>query len=164
MSPRAAWRLEQLGFAEVYDYVPGKSDWTAAGLPREGASADIPQAGDIVDRKVPTCGPHESLGDVLDRLPAGADGLCVVVNEANVVLGTLYLRDVDDLRRAARDGATAERAMRPGPSAVRANEQVGPLVERMRDADVRRVLVTDPEGRLLGLFDRQRAEPTVPPR
>jgi predicted transcriptional regulator len=164
MSPRAAWRLEQLGFAEVYDYVPGKSDWTAAGLPREGASADIPQAGDVADRKVPTCGPGEPLGDVLDRLPAGQDGLCVVVNEANVVLGTLYLRHGDDLRRAARNGATVEQAMRPGPSAVRANEQVEPLVQRLRDADVRRVLVTDPEGRLIGLFDRQRVEQTAQPR
>ena len=164
MSPRAAWRLEQLGFAEVYDYVPGKSDWTAAGLPREGESAGIPQAGDIVARKVPTCGLGESLGDVLDRLPAGQDGLCAVVNETNVVLGTLYLRNRDDLRRAARNGATAEEAMRPGPSAVRANERVEPLVERMRNADVRRVLVTDPEGRLLGLFDRTRAEQTLRPR
>ena len=36
MSPRAAWRLESLGFTKVYDYVPGKTDWLAAGLPREG--------------------------------------------------------------------------------------------------------------------------------
>jgi predicted transcriptional regulator len=113
---------------------------------------------------VPTCSPGESLGDVLDRLPAGQDGLCVVVNEANVVLGTLYLRHGDDLRRAAHNGATVEQAMRPGPSAVRANEQVEPLVERLRDADVRRVLVTDPEGRLIGLFDRQRVEQTAQPR
>ncbi|MDP9404293.1 MAG: rhodanese-like domain-containing protein [Actinomycetota bacterium] len=33
MSPRAAWRLEHLGFAQVYDYVAGKVDWMAAGLP-----------------------------------------------------------------------------------------------------------------------------------
>ena len=35
MSPRAAWRLESLGFARVYDYVAGKADWMAAGLPTE---------------------------------------------------------------------------------------------------------------------------------
>jgi hypothetical protein len=33
MSPRAAWRLEGLGFERVYDYVPGKADWFASGLP-----------------------------------------------------------------------------------------------------------------------------------
>ena len=31
MSPRAAWRLEALGFGGVYDYVAGKVDWIAAG-------------------------------------------------------------------------------------------------------------------------------------
>ncbi len=161
MSPRAAWRLEQLGFAEVYNYAPGKSDWTAAGLPREGESADISQAGDIADRQVPTCGLSESLDDVLRRLPDGDDRLCVVVNEVSVVMGTLYLRDRGAMRRAAQSGATAEEAMRAGPPTVRANEQVEPLVERMSDVGVRQVLVTDPEGRLLGLFDRHRAERTL---
>ena len=161
MSPRAAWRLEQLGFAEVYDYAPGKSDWTAAGLPREGESAGIPNAGDVAERKVPTCGLDELVAEVLERLPAGEDGLCVVVDQADIVLGTLYLADQDAIRRAAQDGSTAEQAMRPGPSTIRANEQLEPLVERMRHANVRRILVTDPEGRLLGLLDRHQAEGTL---
>ena len=36
MSPRAAWRLDSLGFTEVYEYSAGKSDWAAYGLPLEG--------------------------------------------------------------------------------------------------------------------------------
>ncbi len=36
MSPRAASRLESLGFREAYDYAAGKADWFAAGLPMEG--------------------------------------------------------------------------------------------------------------------------------
>src|SRR2546425_461639 len=36
MSPRAAWRLERLGYGPVHDYVGGKVDWLAAGLPSEG--------------------------------------------------------------------------------------------------------------------------------
>ena len=36
LSPRAAARLEELSFREVYDYVAGKADWLAAGLPSEG--------------------------------------------------------------------------------------------------------------------------------
>ncbi|MFF5019711.1 rhodanese-like domain-containing protein [Streptomyces sp. NPDC001165] len=40
MSPRAAAQLEQLGFRQVYDYVPGKADWLAAGLPTEGPAAE----------------------------------------------------------------------------------------------------------------------------
>jgi 3-mercaptopyruvate sulfurtransferase SseA len=52
MSPRAAWRLEALGFAEVNDYVDGKLDWLAAGLPTEGSNAERPGAGDVA---APTC-------------------------------------------------------------------------------------------------------------
>ncbi len=36
MSPRAACRLEALGFEQVYDYVLGIADWKAAGIPIEG--------------------------------------------------------------------------------------------------------------------------------
>src|SRR2546430_16920519 len=42
MSPRAAARLEQLGF-DVYDYALGKVDWMARGLPMEG-TAEIGRA------------------------------------------------------------------------------------------------------------------------
>src|SRR5919198_854297 len=55
MSPRAAARLEQLGFRQVYDYVPGKADWLAAGLQREGQAAGVPLAGDVADRSVLIC-------------------------------------------------------------------------------------------------------------
>jgi hypothetical protein len=41
MSPRAAWRLEGRGFEQVYDYVPGKADRFASGLPREGKLAGV---------------------------------------------------------------------------------------------------------------------------
>jgi hypothetical protein len=30
MSPRAAWRLESIGFGQVYDYAAGKADWGSA--------------------------------------------------------------------------------------------------------------------------------------
>jgi len=32
LSARAAWRLETMGFQEVYRYTPGKADWLAAGF------------------------------------------------------------------------------------------------------------------------------------
>jgi hypothetical protein len=37
MSPRAASRLESIGFEQVCDYVAGKADWGSAGLALEGA-------------------------------------------------------------------------------------------------------------------------------
>src|SRR6059036_3067934 len=36
LSARAAWRLETMGFQEVYRYTPGKADWLAAGWETEG--------------------------------------------------------------------------------------------------------------------------------
>jgi rhodanese-related sulfurtransferase len=36
LSVQAAWRLERIGFSDVYDYVAGKADWRSAGLPLEG--------------------------------------------------------------------------------------------------------------------------------
>src|SRR5918992_4509905 len=90
MSPRAAWRLEGLGFEKVYDYVPGKADWFASGLPREGKLASVPTIGDAAQRDVPTCAPAEKVGAVRDRVrnKVGWDR-CVVVSKERVVLGLL---------------------------------------------------------------------------
>ena len=60
MSPRAAWRLESLGFGEVYEYGGGKLDWMAAGLPTEGTNAKPPNGaarrhkGRVISNALPT--------------------------------------------------------------------------------------------------------------
>lgn len=153
MSPRAALRLEHLGFTDVYDYVPGKVDWMAAGLAREGKSARVAYAGDLANPDVPSC----PLSDVLDKAEQALakHGFCVA--DDNTVMGMIY---ADDVRDRGSD-VTIERVMHPGPTTVRANEPVEPLVQRMRRADVDAILVTDPEGRLIGLFDRHTAEPAT---
>ncbi len=151
MSPRAACRLEHLGFADVYDYVPGKSDWMAAGLPREGLSADTPYAGDLAAGAVPTCPFRAAMDTAAAALRE--HGFCVAVDD-QVVLGMVYERDVEK-----RDpNTTVEQVMHPGPTTVRASEPVASLVMRMHAADVDAILVTDPEGRLLGLLNRHHAE------
>jgi CBS domain-containing protein len=48
--------------------------------------------------------------------------------------------------------------MREGPTTVRPSEELEPLVERMRRADVGGILVTSSGGRLLGLLERRRGE------
>src|SRR5713101_6814204 len=55
MSARAASRLETLKFQQVYRYQPGKADWFAAGLPREGTEAGTPRVADVARRDVATC-------------------------------------------------------------------------------------------------------------
>jgi rhodanese-related sulfurtransferase len=114
LSPRAAWRLETLGFREVYDYVDGKLDWLAAGLPTEGANAQLPRAGDVARRDVPTCGLAERLRDVRDRVTAAGWDTCVVETDASVVMGLLRAGELEDRRDVA-----IEEAMRPGPSTFR---------------------------------------------
>jgi CheY-like chemotaxis protein len=57
MSPRAACRLETLGFDQVYDDSAGKTDWLAHGLAVEGADAGRLQ-GDPVNRRRPPRSPR----------------------------------------------------------------------------------------------------------
>ncbi len=59
------------------------------------------------------------------------------------------------------DDATVEQAMAPGPTTVRASETLPELTERMRQANVSSMLVTTPEGRLLGILYRDEAERAV---
>src|SRR6267378_4307681 len=100
MSPRAAWRLESLGFQNVYDYKPGKLDWMAAGLPTEGAHTSKRRAGDLAKM-------DEKLVDVRKRVKDAV----VVVNEHNIVMGILRSKELQQ------DGnLTIEKAMHSGPS------------------------------------------------
>lgn len=149
MSPRAAWRLDSLGF-DAHDYVAGKQDWLAFGLPHEGSAT---LAGQALSTDVPTCSSHDRLGDVRDALDASRFTMLVALNAERVVLGLL-----DRSARDADDATPVHRLMREGPTTVRPSEELGPLVERMRDAGVDALLVTSSDGRLLGLLERDRAE------
>ncbi|MFI2200447.1 rhodanese-like domain-containing protein [Streptomyces sp. NPDC020192] len=153
LSPRAAAALEQLGFRQVYDYVPGKADWLAAGLPAEGSAAGMPSAGDVARREVVTCRADAPVGLVLDRMREAGQPVGVVVDDSQVVTGLLQRREAE-----AHPGGDVAQVMRPGPATVRAHEPLGPLLGRMAKAGVDTIVVTDPEGRLLGLMDRTSGE------
>ncbi len=153
MSPRAAWRLESLGFSEVYDYVAGEADWLAMGLPSEGREAGQRRAGQVATRGVPTCGLSEFLGEVRQRVQGAGGDACIVVNAERVVLGRV--------RGPAWDGpddATVEDVMEAGPTTVRPNEPLAALTERMQQHGSRSVLVTTSDGRLVGVLERVDAE------
>ena len=141
MSPRAALRLEHLGFQQVHDYVPGKTDWMAAGLPREGQTAERPfYAGDVSRQQAPTCLYTEQASPALDRMRAEGQEFCVVTDENNVVLGLIESKEPP----TASPDATVADVMRPGPTTVRANEPLQALLARMQQARVGGVPVTDP--------------------
>jgi CBS domain-containing protein len=153
MSPRAAWRLESLGFEDVYDYEAGKQDWTAAGLPIEGTTAARARAADVARRDVPTCGLHERVGEVRERTHAVGWNACVVVNDARVVLGL-----VRESQLGGRDDEPVERAMSPGPSTFRPNVDVREMAHFMAEHDLASAPITTPEGRLVGMLVREDAE------
>jgi CBS domain-containing protein len=153
MSPRAAWRLEQLGFAAVSEYTNGKSEWLGYGLPTEGAEAARPRAGDVVRCDVPTCRIDDGLETARERMRGSDWDLCIVVNESGVVLGRLRASKLDESA-----AGTAEAVMEPGPTTVRPDERLEELVERMRQAEVGQIIVTTPDGRLIGVLRRDEAE------
>src|SRR5258708_37850439 len=84
MSPRAAWRLEAAGFAPVYDYVAGKTDWLAADLPFEGTAQ---LAGMFTRREVATASEDTPAQEALRRLDARGFGPGVVLHQAGAVMG-----------------------------------------------------------------------------
>src|SRR5213594_1499680 len=114
MSARAAWRLETLGYRQVYRYTAGKMDWFANALPIEGKKKDAPRAGSLAWRDVPTCGLTERVGEVNERVRRAGWAICVVVNEERVVLGLLWGKGLD-----AAPETPVEEVMEYGPSTVR---------------------------------------------
>jgi CBS domain-containing protein len=133
--------------------MPGKADWLARGLPREGEKAAERRAFDLVVDDVVTCRLDDRVGDVRKRVAASRYGFAFVVSAGRVVLGRL--------RRAALEGdggLTAEAAMEPGPSTIRADKQLEALAERMRKNELTCLPVTTPDGELLGVVRRDDLE------
>lgn len=153
MSPRAACRLEALGFHRVYDYVDGIADWRAAGLPVEGTAEPEQRVIDATRGDVPTCRPDETITDVRARVVDGGWNVCVVVDCDGMAIGRVRgsAFDADPDRRAAE-------VMEPGPSTVRPDSLLPPLVRRMHERNAQHVLVTTPQGTLIGILLRDEAD------
>ena len=153
MSPRAAWRLETLGFERVFDYVGGKADWLAAGLPTEGTGSSLAKAGDVARHDAVTCRLDDRLGDAAEKVHAAGDPACIVVTEGGVVLGRLGVSAF-----AGDATSTVEEVMEAGPATVRADERLEALVPRMQARGMPGVIVTTPGGVLVGTLSRDDAE------
>jgi Mg/Co/Ni transporter MgtE len=153
VSPRAAWRLESLGFTRVYDYVAGKADWGSFGLLIVGQRPSSGRVGAYLQIDVPTCKLGDSLRDVCERVRTSDWDSCFVVNEHRIVLGRLgrsaLLRD---------DATTVEAAMTAGPSTVRPSLELDKAVERMQAQKLTGLPVTRSDGVFLGLLRRDEAE------
>ncbi len=134
MSARAASRLETLGFGQVYRYQPGKADWFAAGLPREGREAHTPRVADIALRDVPKCYINERVAVLRERIREGRWGVVTLENA-----------DVDP-------DTPVEQVMDPGPITFRPHVAVGKVPEYVKARRMPRALITTSDGVLIGLL------------
>jgi rhodanese-related sulfurtransferase len=148
LSPRAAARLAELGFTQVYDFAAGYAAWAAAGRPTEGAIGDRDRIGPHIRRDVPRFGPDASLDAM--RTAIGEWELGTVVDADGILLGIVRadaLALTGDLR--ARD------VLVPGPGTVRPDARVPDLAEQLDRDHLRHVLVSTFDGHLIGLLRRK---------
>ena len=153
MSPRAACRLETLGFADVHDYVAGKVDWLAHDLPAEGDDRVPPTAGRVARGDAVRCTLDDPVGEVRERIAASPYGFALVMAPGGVLLGRLRGSALD-----CDPGVRAEEVMEPGPSTVRPHTAASDLAKRLAERDLRWAIVTDPGGRLIGIASREDLE------
>jgi hypothetical protein len=130
----------------VYDYVDGKVDWMAFGLPVEGD--DGPFLGDRVVA-VPTLDVTLSVGDARRALDRTGDDVVVLV-ESGLAVG-----EVDGEAMEGRDDdVRLLDVLRPVPGTVRPSVTVASVA----DAGGGRRLVTTSDGHLLGVAVVEAAE------
>jgi len=146
LSARAAWRLESMGFQEVYRYTPGKADWLAAGWETEGAEAKKTRIRQMIHKDVPACAMRERLEDVKSRRRPNQD-LCVVVNDRNIVLGVIQGETWD-----ANPQARVADVMQTGPRTLRPDMDPKDAQKILRKSDASSAIVTTSDGELLGLI------------
>jgi rhodanese-related sulfurtransferase len=148
LSARAAHRFEALGFTDVYDYVASKAAWMACGLPIEGTLRPERRAG-AAARPAVRCALDATVGDVADTLRASEQRVVVTTDDGvvlGVVRGTAAGLDPSTPIAAVLDGA---------PPSVRPSVTTEELAESM-DRDHRTfVLVTTPDGVLIGVIERE---------
>ncbi len=154
MSPRAACRLATLSFEHVYDYMPGKVDWMARGLPMEGDKAGESRAIDFARDDVITCRLDDKIADIRPRVAASPHGFAFVTSDDRVLLGRL--------RKVTLEGdpdRLAGEVMEAGPSTTRSDTAPDALRDKLLKADLTIAVLTDPEGRLLGVVHRKDIAP-----
>jgi hypothetical protein len=147
MAPRAAARLESLGFKKVFEYRAGKLDWLAAGNPMEGENSKRPRAGDVARKDTVVCGLNDRVGDVRERAGAAGWDVAVVVDDAQVVLGLLRSEQLE-----GEPDVMVEKAMRPGPSTFRTYVPIKEMADYMVEHQLDSVPITTSAGQLVGVL------------
>jgi CBS domain-containing protein len=106
--------------------------------------------------EVVTASIDELVGEVRARVADSPYGFALVVAADGTLVGRLGAAAL-----AGDPAARAEQVMEAGPSTVRPDRPLAELVEVMQDKNLTVMLVTTPEGRLLGVLPRDLAEQTL---
>jgi Mg/Co/Ni transporter MgtE len=129
--------------------MPGKVDWLARGLPREGANANAMRVIDFVRDDVAVATLGERVGAVADRARQTPNNFAYVISDGGVLLGRLRRRALE-----SEADALVDDVMEPGPSTVRADTAADELHKRLTRQELTTAVLTDPDGRLLGTVHR----------
>jgi CBS domain-containing protein len=165
---------EVIGIVSRTDILRAASDIApaAAALPRF-TSGLFQRACDVMFTDVPTAGPDESLPDVVAKLVASPLRRVVVVDASKKVLGIIL--DGDLLSRcglARKPGfikalfsfgpseaicptGTADEVMQRDVYTVPEDASLMDVLQKMLSSKVKRLVVVDDRGRLLGMVDRE---------
>jgi CBS domain-containing protein len=147
LSPRAACRLATLGY-DAYDYPAGKVDWMAHGLPIEGTHAGRTTALTLIRDDVATCTLDEPPDEIARRIDATPYGFAIALSPSRTVLGRV------DRSHLADGARSVEPLLEPGPSTIRPHTSIEDLAARLARGKAETLIVTDPEGMLLGVVRR----------
>jgi hypothetical protein len=147
MAPRAAARLESLGFDGVHEYKAGKLDWLAAGLPTDGENSKCPRAGEASRKDAVVCALKDRLGDVRDRARQSGLEVAVAVDAEGIVLGLLRSKELD-----LDPNLAVDQAMRPGPSTFRPYVSMKEMADHMVEHSLESSPITTSDGKLVGVL------------
>jgi rhodanese-related sulfurtransferase len=145
LSARAAWRLESMGFQEVYRYTLGKEDWIAAGYETEGAEASKSRLKQYINSNVLTCLLRDRMQEIQNR--RAHHDICVVLNDRNIVMGIIqgHTWNANPLSRASD-------VMDPAPRTFRPDSEPKEVVKELKRLEADNALVTNSDGELLGVL------------
>jgi CBS domain-containing protein len=99
------------------------------------------------------CGLDARVGEVRERIHRSPYGFALVVSTSGVLLGRV--------RRSALDcdpALRAEEVMQAGPKTFRPHRPAADVAKQLAEKGFRWAVVTDPEGRLIGVASREDLE------
>jgi hypothetical protein len=124
----------------------------AHGLPVEGTDAGTTRAITLLRDDVVRCRLEDRAGAVAERIADSPYGFALAVSDGGIVLGRVRRSRCDDAE------ATAEQVMELGPSTTRPDLTLEQLRKKLDGSDVKTLIISDPEGRLLGVVRRADVE------